>query len=211
MRDLSAFCTALLLLGLSSAPAGALDLNAIANGEFEAADDVAGWVNLHPDYSVMNWNAEDADLCSLSGSMHVDNTQGTVDFATAQFNYCSTNVTPGESFQIGAHFRFIDGTALSRASLIVFFSETSTCSTINGIASGAIALSTTSGWQWSVTHDVVAPAGTQSVAARIHLVKVNAADAKAELRVDRVFIHPNGLIHADDFEIAETCRWSEQP
>jgi hypothetical protein len=194
---------------LAAGAAGA-DENRIANGQFDDADGVDGWDNLHTDYSVMVPDPEDADDCPGSGSMLVDNTQSTVDFATAQFRTCTAAISAGELYQVVGRFRFLDGTSTSNATLIVYFFPNGTCSGgFLAIDSTSTVSSAVTGWQERLKTGIEAPQGALSAEVRIHLVKSSAADPKAELLVDRVRFDPDGLIAIHDFEIGDLCRWSD--
>jgi len=208
MRHLAALALLPIFLPPLAAPAVALDLNALANGEFDDVDQLSDWTE-NADFAVMVHSAQDLDLCLDSGSLDGDNTHASIDSAVAQFYAtCSTAVVGGESYRLRGSFYFPNTSDPGRANLVMLFYDGSDCTSSLGIGSTPYANTTTTDiWQTVEQPNLVAPTGTSSVRVRIDLVKFTAGGS-SEVLADRIFLGPTNLIDAHDFELGDACRWS---
>jgi hypothetical protein len=115
--------TAAILLGASHVAA----LNLVANGNFDDADQVAGWTE------VAAWSAEDWQGDPNSGSLVNTGPDGIAGNFLSR--YCAT-VKPGEKIDVSAHARVAPGQAAGQVILLVVF-WTNGCGTSSGLTNFA--------------------------------------------------------------------------
>jgi len=188
--------------------------NQIANGQFDTLDGTAGWTAHSGGYSTVDVGTFDADGCTGqglgSGSAKGTNTANS-DFAGASFYWtCIEGPPVGEPFALATAFYFDNHTVPGNASTVINFYDTAGCSGTDvggGLNSGGI-VSTAIGWQRVRNNTGVVPVGAASARVWVLLIKTLGADSSLTVYFDDVQLLNPSWIYAEDFEIADTCRWS---
>ena len=198
------------MLLAAAGPATALD-NLLPNGDFDGGAGTAHWDALSSpsDMTLLTNLGVDADDCPGSTSMRDENT-GTTDGKGTLASTCATSFAPGTSYDASAEAKFLDTTTSCSVALDVDYFASTDCSGAPLAHYPAPPFHSGTSTDWFLLGDGVppGPATTQSVAVRIRFIKDFAADAQANVNIDRVRLAPTGLVFAEDFEIGATCRWS---
>ena len=193
---------------IAPAAARALNLDRIANGEFDDADGSAPWTATTSN-SGAGWAVFDADGCIDSGSMLVWNSTTLGSFTHAVVDGGCFAVTPGEHLQLSA--LVLTQSSSSPGSVRLGLREFPTIDCSGSLhAEGytnAIDIATT-GWQRATFADLVVDASQHSVEIVVEVIKNVSSDPETAAWVDRIFVGNPNLIADDDFEIGATCRWS---
>jgi len=183
--------------------------NLMPNGDFDNTLGVAGWDALSSEMDVLADLGVDANSCPGSESMRIRNL-GTSDGHVTLTSACALGIALDTTYEAWADFEFIDATSCSVALDIDYFSSAD-CSgaPLVHYAMPQYPSSGANGWFQLVDDALPAPPTALSVAVRVRFIKDFAADAQANVIVDRVRLAPLGLVFAEDQEIGSSCRWSE--
>ncbi len=208
----TAVLAAAVLLGELLLPPVAGAQNLVANGEFDV--DVDGWTVISPSISDLDWHTADATGCGDDSGSALATNFSIVASGSSMFEYCVPDVAPGQLLSFGGRLRFPTGQVQTGYSYILLsWMEQDDCqgNGLGGEVSDLIVQSATAGtWVRTRNDGVVAPAGTQSVALRLYLLK-DSATGSLDLRADSVYLVPApGYLFADGFEIASGCRWTSE-
>jgi hypothetical protein len=196
-------------LAAFSTVAAAQTGNLVTSGQFDTAADLAPWTVISPAYSSHSFDSgEDADLCSLSGSLDALS-DPEVDFGVAQYRHCLGPVSGTPQFWIAGDFKFPVTSAEARANLTLNFYTGSGCSgEFAGGTFAGYATSDVAGWQ-HVEAGPVSPGGNAvSFSISVLLTQITGSDPAVEVLADNVRVTQPSWVFAEDLEVADVCRWS---
>ena len=177
--------------------AGTAPVNLLPNGDFSAANQLAGWQYFGP--GAMTWNADDADASANSGSMELDTDSAgdPMDLTSSCFA-----VTPGAAYSYGLQGKVITGSFPAQGFICSAYSMPN-CATSTGALTPYPSSSSAASWAaWNPASGNL-PANAQSVDCSLHLDNVIAVSA-ASVRFDNVFfnsIAPTTPVSLQSFEV----------
>ena len=184
------------------------DSNLLLNGDFDS--DAAEWNLATTLTGQFSWvSSADADGCTMSGSGEIGNTETFSDNAETFLESECLPADDATTYRISAAMQFVvQGSGSGYVALEYFSSSTDCALPVGAPAVSALIDDQTAGWQ-ELQASGETPAGTLHVKALVVLRKANHADPSALAELDRVRVVPVSVVDEHDFEIGETCRWSD--
>jgi hypothetical protein len=197
----------LLTTSLVLLPRAAAADNLFPRGEFDQANAIDGWDFTQGVGDVTFLSLVDADDCALSGAAMVTEED---DFAGGFFreSVCGGAIAGEVAYRFGFRARFPTQPATGSFLMRIGWYPGPDCASLAVQVDEVPAVASTPAGVWQASSfGSLAPANAVSFRIGIELDKTSVAPLSVE--IDGLFLRFKDELYSDDFEISESCRWSQ--